>query len=98
RGIEKLQAIWISHVLNFASPRKKCRCTKALARRATPVYLASADRTLRRSVGKTSASNHGLRRIHPVLRQLGCGRGKRRGPDDSKFRTVSVIVAFVRSR
>ena len=39
----------------------------------------SAAPTELRSAGRASASNQGLRRIQPVLRQLGCGRGNSRG-------------------
>ena len=39
----------------------------------------TASRTILRRSGTVMASNHGFFRIHPVLRQLGCGSGKYRG-------------------
>ena len=64
----------------------------------TAAVSPSAAATRARSFGRTSVSNQGLRRIQPVLRQLGCGNGRKPGGDRLKLRTVSVSVIALNAR
>ncbi len=75
---------------NLPSPRS-CRDVPIQSGRGRASHSSACTR--RRSSGKSSVSNHGLRFSQAVLRQLGCGSGRNSGRYSRQRATVSFSEA-----